>query len=599
MNRSTLDRLLDGHSLPATEAERLFDDLAAGHLPTATAGAVLAALRVRGETATEIGAFARAMQRLARVPGIRSGAPLLDIVGTGGDGSGSLNLSTGAGLLAAAAGARVAKHGNRAVSSRCGSADVLEALGLSMSPEAVGVTLERTGFAFLYAPAFHPAMRHIAPIRRTLGVRTVFNLVGPVANPARPSAILLGAYRPQTARLLAQVLALPESGVRRAFVVCGADNWDEPTPVGPFLCCEVADSKVTERRIDPLDYGVPRCTPADLAGGDHRHNAARLRAILGGQEVGPARDAIALGAALGLVLVGEATDVPHGLLLAHAAIDDGRAARVLDDLAGPRLPGTFLNKRRVAAVGRVTVLREGPEPDPSQAPPVRALADTDFTLIAEIKPRSPGDGLLAALSPTEAAQRALAYARGGAHMISVLTEPDAFGGSLDHLRAVAAAVDVPVLRKDFLVDPLQVAEARAAGASAVLILLRMVDDHRLRDLLAAAEEHRMIVLAEAFDRADLERARKLPAQVLVGINARDLTTLQVDRQRLTRLAAVPMDRPVIAESGLRGPADARRLARLGYAGALVGTHLMRAADPEGSVSDLLQAGQDGRRLLCS
>ncbi|RMG49269.1 MAG: anthranilate phosphoribosyltransferase [Acidobacteria bacterium] len=327
-----LDRLLDGARLSEAEAAALLRRLADETTPPAVSGAVLAALRLRGVTAAELRGFARAMRELARRPAIaRDGCA--DVVGTGGDGSGSLNLSTGTALLAAACGVPVVKHGNRSISSRCGSADVLEALGLPLplDEEAAAACLEETGFTFLFAPHYHPAMRAIGPVRRALGVRTVFNILGPLTNPAAPAYHLIGAYDAKIARLMAEALSgLP---IARGFVVHGAAGWDEPTPIGPFLLFDVRPGKVEERRVDPLDLGVARCAPADLAGGDARENAVRLRAALRGEEGGAHLDALVLGAGLVLELTGREPDLGAGMERARAAVADGAAARLLEAIA--------------------------------------------------------------------------------------------------------------------------------------------------------------------------------------------------------------------------------------------------------------------------
>jgi len=327
----SLERVLRGGGLSVEEAEALMGALAEEAVHPALAGALLAALRARGERPQEVRGFARALRKRALDPGLTRPGPYVDIVGTGGDGSGSLNLSTGAALLAAAAGLTVVKHGNRAVSSRSGSADVLEALGLTLSREGADAALTASGFTFLFAPHYHPAMKAVAPVRRAMGVRTIFNVLGPLVNPAAPSLMLVGAYSPAAARLMAEALSALD--VERAYVVHGAPGWDEPTPVGPFLRLSVRPGVVVEETIDPLDYGVPRCAPEALAGGDAAENAAALTAVLRGERTGPARDALVLGCALALEIAGlasgrEATEA------ASAAIDDGRAATTLARLGG-------------------------------------------------------------------------------------------------------------------------------------------------------------------------------------------------------------------------------------------------------------------------
>jgi anthranilate phosphoribosyltransferase len=276
------------------------------------------------------------MRELARRPAVDPAlqALAIDIVGTGGDASGSVNLSTGTSLLVAACGLPVIKHGNRSISSRSGSADVLEQLGLPLPLDEAraGACLAATGFTFLFAPHYHPAMKAIGPVRQALGVRTLFNVLGPLTNPAAPPYMLVGAYSEPMAELMAGALAgLP--GVRRAFVVHGAGGWDEPTPIGPFTLFEVQGGTVRRSVRTPADYGLATCTAEDLAGGDAAANAAAMRAVLEGRDRGPHRDALRLGAALALEVAGVASSPAEGLARAAAAIDDGRAAGVLRAIA--------------------------------------------------------------------------------------------------------------------------------------------------------------------------------------------------------------------------------------------------------------------------
>ena len=325
-----LNRLLDGESLEEREAYELMMHLGEGDMQPALAGALLAGLRAKGETADEIRGFATAMRELAVHPEIPDGAPTVDTVGTGGDGSGSLNLSTGTGLLAAAAGARVVKHGNRSVSSRSGSADMLECLGmpLPLHEDAAVACLEATGFTFLFAPAYHPAMKAVVPVRAALAVRTVFNMLGPLTNPAAPPFQLIGAWSQPAAKLMADTLAgMP---IERAFVVHGAPGWDEASPVGEFVLYDVRPGAVAESRRTPEEYGIGRCAAGDLAGGDAEHNARELRRVFDGDDTGAHRDALLMGASLVLEVQGSARDPKDGVDLAAAALDDGRAAALLD-----------------------------------------------------------------------------------------------------------------------------------------------------------------------------------------------------------------------------------------------------------------------------
>ncbi len=330
--RPFLERLLDGQNLDVGEAEILMTALTAEAAAPAMTAAVLAALRAKGEHPDEIQGFARAMRRLAFCPDVPAeGPPLVDTCGTGGDGSGSLNLSTAAALVCAAAGLRVVKHGNRSISSRAGSADVLEALGVPvvLDPIEAAAMLDRTGFTFLFAPRYHPAMKAVMPVRRTLGVRTVFNILGPLTNPVRPPYQVVGAFSLQAADKMAHALA--GLSLQRGFVVHGALGWDEATPVGPFHLFDVRPGSVTHTMRDPADVGIERCAPADLLGGDAQENADALEALLGGAP-GAHRDAVCLSAGLALEVTGVASSLEEGIAQAAAALDAGKGMALLRSL---------------------------------------------------------------------------------------------------------------------------------------------------------------------------------------------------------------------------------------------------------------------------
>jgi anthranilate phosphoribosyltransferase len=331
--RATLEALVEGRGLAEGSAYDLLVALTDESLPPALAGALLAALRTKGVTPDELRGFARGMRALARRPQLPDVGPTLDVVGTGGDASHTFNLSTGTALLAVAAGARVTKHGNRSISSRSGSADLLEALGLAMplDERAAGECLAATGFTFLFAPHYHPAMKAVAPVRAALGIRTVFNMLGPLTNPAEPPYHLIGAFSRDAARLMAETLAgLP---IRRAFVVHGEPGWDEPTPAGPFLLYDVRPGECRQSTRTAADYGLPSCRPEDLKGGDAAHNALALGEVFAGRDRGPHRDALVMGAALALEVTGLAPDARAGAARAAAAIDSGAAAGLVAALA--------------------------------------------------------------------------------------------------------------------------------------------------------------------------------------------------------------------------------------------------------------------------
>ena len=332
-NSQLLDRILNGESLSEAEATALMYDLAAGDIEPALAGALLTGLRTKGETPDEIRGFALAMRELALHPAIPEGSPTVDTVGTGGDGSGSLNLSTGTGLLAAACGARVVKHGNRSISSKSGSADMLEHLGipLPLDEQAVIDCLEATNFTFLFAPAYHPAMKAIMPVRNALGVRTIFNMLGPLTNPAATPFQLIGAFSKDAAKLMADTFAgMP---IERAFVVHGEPGWDEATPVGEFVLYDARNGAVEESVRTPEQYGLDRCSPEALTGGDAEYNAQELRRVFDGEDKGPHRDALLMGTSLVLKVLGMAKDAKEGVEMATSAIDSGAAKKLLDDIS--------------------------------------------------------------------------------------------------------------------------------------------------------------------------------------------------------------------------------------------------------------------------
>ena len=330
MIQAALARILDGHDLGQAEARDVMDEIMRGDATPAQIAGFLIALRLKGETADEIAGCAEAMRE--HVLAVRPKRDdLVDTAGTGGDGAGTFNISTAAALVAAAAGAGVAKHGNRAVSSSSGSADVLEALGfnLDLAPKRVARSIDELGFGFLFAPTHHPAMRHAAPVRRELAARTVFNVLGPLTNPAGARAQVVGVSAPELVPVLARVLN--RLGARRAFVVHGAGGVDELSPAGPNLVCEVANGRVRRREIDPLDLGVPRCDPADLAGGSPAENAAKIRAVFEGAN-GGARSAVLLNAAGAIAASGHARNLREGLAAATEAVDSGAAGSRLEEL---------------------------------------------------------------------------------------------------------------------------------------------------------------------------------------------------------------------------------------------------------------------------
>lgn len=315
-----------GGTLPAALAEAAMEELMDGSAPPLQVAALLAMMRVRGETPEEVAAFARVMR--ARAVHVDAPEGALDLCGTGADGLHTFNISTLASFVVAGAGAPVAKHGNRAITSRSGSADLIEALGIPLDPgpDAVARSIRETGFGFMFAPSYHPAMKHAMPIRRELPMRTIFNLLGPLSSPARVRRQLLGVADARLVDLIAG--ALSRLDTERAIVVHGADGSDELSLAGPNHAVLVEDGTTRDLVIDAAELGLARAPLDALTGGDAQLNAAITISVLGG-EPGPARDVVLLNAGAALFVAGRAADVAEGVALAAAAIDTGRAADVV------------------------------------------------------------------------------------------------------------------------------------------------------------------------------------------------------------------------------------------------------------------------------
>ena len=312
--------------LTGSETAAALEEIMTGNATPAQVGAFLAAMRVRGETAEAVAAGLAVMETHAEPCPV---SDVIDICGTGGDGIDTINVSTAAGFVVAAAGVRVAKHGNRAASSKCGSADVLEALGarIDLGGEQVAKVINSCGFGFLFAQRFHPAMRHVGGPRREIGIRTIFNILGPLSNPARPRAQLVGVGARAIGPIVAEALAL--RGMARALVVHSNDGMDEISTAVPTHAWIVADGEVSERELAPADFALPVRPISDVAGGDPRQNAGDILAILDGHD-GPKTEFVLMNAAAALFVAGKAADFPAGVVLAREAIASGRAREVLD-----------------------------------------------------------------------------------------------------------------------------------------------------------------------------------------------------------------------------------------------------------------------------
>jgi anthranilate phosphoribosyltransferase len=325
--RTILKTLFEGRSLPRSEAARAMRLIMSGESAPEQIAAFLAALSAKGETAEELAGLVQTMREHAvRVPVRRK--DLLDNCGTGGDRSGTFNISTAASLLLASAGLAIAKHGNRSVSSRCGSADILEHLGIpvQLEPEAAAKAIDSLGFAFLFAPFYHPSLKYAGPVRKAIGVRTVFNILGPMVNPAGVKRQLIGVYDRKFHHIIAQVLR--DSGAEEAMIVTGGSGLDEISLSDETAVTHLKDGKISEFSIEPEELGLARCNPEALKGGDIQVNAAILAKIFAGEK-GPARDVVLMNAAAGFWVAGREKNLKDGFALAASTLDSGRPAELI------------------------------------------------------------------------------------------------------------------------------------------------------------------------------------------------------------------------------------------------------------------------------
>ena len=609
------EHLLERRDLTEREAAALLELLTTGDARARHGRrAARRAARQGGDAPRRCAASPAPCARWRASPICRTLPDAIDIVGTGGDSSGSFNLSTGAALLAAACGLPVVKHGNRSITSRSGSADLIEQLGftLPLDEHLAAQCFAATGFTFLFAPYFHPAMKTLAPIRAALKVRTVFNLLGPLTNPAAPRFRLIGAYDESTAELMADSL------------VGGADRARLGGAWRRRLGRSDADRPVRRLRRDPRRGPPPANRSAGfwpaalqlrpiLKGGDAAANLAALHAVFDGRDRGAHRAALILQCGLALFIAGRAASIaaghrdrrrrdrqrPRAPMAAGIAAVRGRLGALmsgfLDEMARSSAERAAQAARREPLGALERRARDAP------AAPALRLSPAGFDVIAELKLRSPAAGVLGDAGQDWLA-RVGAYARGGAAAVSVLTEPSRFDGSLAHLEQAASLLKpsgIPAMRKDFIVDPYQVLEARAAGAGGVLVILRMLPRARIAELLEVAAGHGLFVLLEAFDAADLELAgellerggRRAARCCSSGSIAAICRLCEVVPDRFAELAPrLPHGWPAVAESGVASGQPTRgACASLGYRLALIGTALMSREDPAALLEEIFDA----------
>ena len=512
MLREFVAKLIRGESLSQEESYVAGKAMISGADPHQVA-AFLTLLSARGETADEILGLLQAVREKSKR--IELDFPILDIVGTGGDGAGTVNISTGSALLASMHGVPVLKHGNRAVSSQCGSADVLEALGHDI--HTLNHLQPSGGFAFCFAPDYHPALQTVRAIRKALQVPTAFHFMGPLLNPAGTDHMMIGVYDPKKVDLIAEVLF--RLGTKKSLVFHG-HGMDELSCIGPMRAILVTDQGKEEMIIDPIALGLKTCSLDDLKGKDAAYNANAIREALTRRT--PLTDTLVLNAGIALFLYGKVATIEAGI------------AKV--------------RKRSLKAS-----LKRG--------------------VIAEIKRASPSAGAIAPIE--DPVKRAKEYQAAGAVALSVLTH-EAFNGSIEDLKKVAAAVDIPVLCKDFLVEPEQIVRAAKAGADAVLLIVARLHE-KTAVFVELAHSLGLEALVEVHAESELEVALASNADI-IGVNQRDLRDFTMHPEVFAKMVGkIPQVK--IAESGIGSMAQAEELFALGYDGVLVGEALSRCEHP--------------------
>ncbi len=543
--------------------------------------AVLTAYHEKGISPDDLMSAAAAM----REAGIKvrcDNPDAVDIVGTGGDFAGTFNVSTTAAFIAAGAGVTIAKHGNRAATSKCGTADVLEALGydLDTPPETIAENIRENGIGFLFAKNLHPAMRFVAAARRELKFKTIFNYLGPLTNPAGVSQHVIGVADASMPRVFAETLNL--LGSRSALIVCGNNGLDEISTDGKTHFAMLRDGIVSEGEIDiEKIYGESYPVEA-IAGGRPEENAMILRGVLNGGLRGAYRMAAVINAAAAIWVADKARSFKEGIKVAQESLDSGAALRKLEIFLG-----TDAKRGKTNILETLTDRRR--QDSENAAKPrdfAAAFLKPGLNVIAELKKASPSKGLIRPyFRPAELAKE---LTEAGAAALSVLAEPHQFLGSEENVRIARENTDLPILFKDFVSTKYQILRARACGADAVLLIAAVLDDSQLTELLAVARHLGMEALVETHSEAEIERAVKANAKV-IGVNCRNLKTFRTDPSITAGLLAkIPDGIIKIAESGIRSAEDLRTLQAAGANGFLIGETLMREEHPGEKLKELMK-----------
>ncbi len=625
--QTAIKKVLENRDLSSDEMHDVMRTIMTGGATPAQIGGFLVGLRGKGESIDEITAAAEIMRELAVKVEV-AGDHVIDTCGTGGDASGTFNISTASAFVVAAAGGRVAKHGNRSVSSNCGSADVLEAAGVNLDliPDQVRQCVDEIGIGFLFAPLYHGAMKHAVGPRKEMGVRTLFNLLGPLSNPANAANQVLGVFAEVWVQPMAEVLS--RLGSRHVLVVHAEDGLDEISIAAPTRVSELKDGWTRNYLITPEQFGFQQSSLAPLQVDGAQASLAIILDIFAGSP-GPARDIVALNAGAAIYTAGLTESMSLGVERALQVIDSGDARRKLNALVkmsrGFKTEST--DSRIVGAVQTQTKMAEASvKKNPIDAPDIllkildtkqqeiahrkkrmsqseieqqaevaaaprafcsalRQKIDENYpAVIAEVKKASPSKGVIREdFQPIQIAQ---SYEKGGAACLSVLTDKEFFQGSEVYLQLARSSCNLPVLRKDFIIDPYQVYESRAIEADCILLIVAALTDTQMQELAETAAQLGMDVLVEVHDRAELQRALALDLP-MIGINNRNLRNFATRLDTtLELLSDLPSDKLVVTESGIHTPADVVLMRQHGVNAFLVGEAFMKADEPGTKLGEL-------------
>jgi anthranilate phosphoribosyltransferase len=649
MIQEAIARVVENQDLTAEVAREAMLEMMDGRASQNQIASFMTAMRMKGETERELLGFVLAMR--GKSVGFACPPGAVDLCGTGGDGAGTFNISTAASFVVAAAGIPVAKHGNKSVSSKCGSADVLSMLRIpvDLDPVQVGRCLSSTGLGFMFAPVFHSSMRNVAGPRRELGLRTFFNILGPMTNPAGVRHQLIGLYDAALAPKMAGVLH--SLGTSHAMFVNGG-GMDEISTIDKTRVVELVDEHTLEYELDPSAFDIRAAEHKDLRGGDAAENARIMVSILKGEDSARS-DIVALNAGAAIYVSGRARSIHEGLDIAKSTLRNGKAYDKLKEFAGVAIeaererqmgsdvPGlrqrqlvpevlvsraaelsadlvaqvsnidggksslmtldpdllSNPNVLSVIVLRRMLKLLKGELPaikpmDRSRAKLSESILTGNLSLVAEYKPCSPSAKPL--VFPPDPVVAAEAYSRPGVSGVSVLVEPEFFSGSPELFSFFRTNLKQPMLFKDFVVSKMQVELASRLGADAVLLIAKALESRAMDSLASACTSRGMEPMIEIHDENDLTKlvaSECYDSVNLVGINSRDLRTLGTDLSNIHALRQrVPAGKAVIAESGVRTAADLARLK--GFDAVLVGTALMGANDLGRAVDDMVVASRN-------